>query len=115
MSAIDKLVTATNALAEVQIKVEDEHLGTIYVKPAISCAKANEIQNVKEAEGKIKGICLEVIYRVCDESGAPMFQKADLVKMMQEIDGDIITGIYLAMKAEIYSGKSTAATSSTTS
>jgi hypothetical protein len=114
MSAMDTLKAATAALAGTNLKIENETLGVIYVKPALSCGTANEIQNVKASEGTIKGICLEVVYRAVDENGAALFKKTDVITMMAEIDSEAITGIYMDMKAAIFAGKSTPATSSTT-
>ena len=115
MSAIEKLKAATSALAGIPVKIESEALGEVWVKPAISCAKANEIQNLKHEKGLVHGLALEVIYRAQDKDGKALFERTDLTTIMQEIDADILSGIYNDMKVAIYEGKSTAAMSSTSS
>ena len=114
MSAIKKLQSATAAISGLCVEVENEHLGKIKVKPAISCAKAQEIQEAKREQGVFNGICLELVYRCMNPDGSPMFNKIDIVTMMAEIDSDALMGVFIQVSNAVHEGKSTAATSSIT-
>lgn len=114
MSAINKLKSATAAIAGLTVEIDNEHLGKIKVKAAISCAKAGEIQATRDTDGQMKAICLEVIHRCTDENDKPLFTKNDIITMMAEIDSEILTGLFLEIKGAIFEGKSTPATSSIT-
>ena len=114
MSAIKKLQSATAAISGLTVEIDNEHLGKVRVKAAISCAKAGEIQATRDTDGQMKAICLEVVYRCTDENEKPLFSKADIVTMMAEIDSEVLTGLFLEIKEAIFEGKSTTATSSIT-
>ena len=114
MSAIDKMVSATSAIAGINIEIENEHLGKIRVKPAISCAKAGEIREEAKSKGLVASMCLELFYRCTDMDGKPLFAKADIQKMLLEVDSTVMTELYNQVLESVYSGKSTAAKSDST-
>ncbi len=115
MSAIDKLKAATAALSGVEIEIDNEHLGKLRVKPALSCAARQEIRDTENEHGLIRSMCHEITLRCLGEDGKPLFVKTDAVTMMAEIGDDIVIALYNQMKDAQFAGKSTAATSKSTS
>lgn len=108
MSALEKLKSATAALAAVDVEIENEHLGKVKVKPAISCVKAAKIQERKNTKGQMEAICLELAIRCTDQNDQPLFQEGDIVAMMNEVDSDVLTGLFIQVKDALFEGKSTA-------
>lgn len=114
MSAIDKLVSATSVIAGAVIEIENEHLGKLKVKPAISCAKAGEIREASRDKGLVHSMCLELSFRCTDLDDNPLFNKADITKMLLEVDSNLMTDLYNEVMGAVYSGKSTATTPDST-
>ncbi len=114
MSAISKMVSATSAIAGIEIEIENDVLGKIKVKPAISCAKAGEIREEAKTKGLVASMCLELFYRCTDLDGKPLFTKPDLQTMLIEVDSTVMTELYNQVLESVYAGKSTAAKPSST-
>lgn len=102
--AIEKLVTATQAITGGRSKQRHDVLGDFWVKPCVS----GETRAAIYAAGKestIAGCVAEIIARVTDETGTPLFVKTDRLAFMKETSDDYIMDLWELVRGASFTGK----------
>lgn len=103
--AIEKLVTATQAIVGDRSKQHHDVLGDFWVKPCVSGETRAAIY-VTAKDSIYGGMVAEIIARVTDEEGAPLFAGADRIAFMKEVSDDRIAEVYNLVKGASFTGKS---------
>lgn len=103
--AIDRLVTATQAIAGDRSKQHHDVLGDFWVKPCVSGETRAAIYATAK-DSIYGGMVAEIIARATDESGTLLFVPTDRIAFMKEVSDDRIAEVYNLVKGAGFGGKS---------
>lgn len=66
---------------------------TAYIKPGINLHQLGEIMELSQSGKVAEAMALTLVYRLLDESGKPLFRKAERVEIMRSVDPDVLARV----------------------
>lgn len=80
-----------DALSKEPLKLDvPEWDAVVYVRPKISLEKAGEILELAQSGKTAEAMAMTLVLRLIDDSGQPLFRRADKVTLLKSVDPEVM-------------------------